>query len=167
MKYIDIVFQSVQENRDTKPELEFVEVENAQGASVGVGRWIERGDGYTVLRLFEDVVNSMTDLDTKEPFWTDHCTHGHDCYVDSFIYTGQAVVEKIDIYVYPDDYYGHEICLRYGDGDNQYYSPTGFAAFLRASECTPMYAEALKIILDKGKLMLVRNVENPVNESAT
>jgi len=66
MKYIDIVFQPVQESRDHKPELEFVEVENAQGVSVGVGRWIERGDGFTVLRLFEDVTRSMTEGATAE-----------------------------------------------------------------------------------------------------
>lgn len=63
MKYIDIVFQSVQESRDHKPELEFVEVENAQGASIRVGHWVERSDGFTVLRLFEDVTQSMTEVD--------------------------------------------------------------------------------------------------------
>ena len=63
MKYIDIVF--IDENKGNRepspPKLEFVEVENAQGASVGVGRWIEREDGFTVLRLFEDATKSMTE----------------------------------------------------------------------------------------------------------
>jgi hypothetical protein len=29
----------------------FVEVENEEGASVGVGTWVERSDGYWVLRI--------------------------------------------------------------------------------------------------------------------
>lgn len=60
MKFIDIVFKDVEQPNDKSPKLEFVEVENAQGESVGVGRWIVRADGFTVLRLFEDVTKSMT-----------------------------------------------------------------------------------------------------------
>ncbi len=63
MKYIDIVF--IDENKGNRepspPKLEFVEVENAQGESVGVGRWIDREDGFTVLRLFDDATKAMTD----------------------------------------------------------------------------------------------------------
>ena len=47
---IDIVFQDVTVHGDS-PKLEFVEVENLDGASVGVGEWINREDGFTVLRL--------------------------------------------------------------------------------------------------------------------
>ncbi len=65
MKYIDIVFQDqnngIHGSLPMPPKLEFVEVENAQGASVGVGRWIEREDGFTVLRLFEDATKAMTE----------------------------------------------------------------------------------------------------------
>jgi hypothetical protein len=60
MKYIDIVFKD-QARPGHPPKLEFIEVENAQGASVGVGCWIERDDGYSVLRLFESVTKSMTE----------------------------------------------------------------------------------------------------------
>jgi len=60
MKYIDIVFDNTAFSREP-PKLEFIEVENAQGESVGVGRWIEREDGCTVLRLFEDATKSMTE----------------------------------------------------------------------------------------------------------
>lgn len=65
MKYLDIVFQQTQE-RGEKPELEFVEVENAQGHSIAVGRWLDRADGHTVLRLFEDATKSMTE-ESHEP----------------------------------------------------------------------------------------------------
>ncbi len=65
MKFVDIVFEDKNKGINSAlpmpPKLEFVEVENAQGASVGVGRWIDREDGYTVLRLFEDVTKSMTE----------------------------------------------------------------------------------------------------------
>lgn len=45
--YIDIVFDG-----PPGPEAgRFVEVENAQGASIRVGDWIERPDGYWVLRI--------------------------------------------------------------------------------------------------------------------
>lgn len=66
-KYIDIVFESVGKN-DHPPVLEFVEVENGEGASIAVGRWIEREDGYHVLRLFEDVTKSMTEPLYDVPF---------------------------------------------------------------------------------------------------
>lgn len=46
-KFIDVVF-------DGPPSAEsgrFVEVENAQGQSINIGQWVDRGDGYRVLRL--------------------------------------------------------------------------------------------------------------------
>lgn len=45
--YIDIVF-------DAPPGPEpgrFVEVEDASGAGISFGEWVERGDGYWVLRI--------------------------------------------------------------------------------------------------------------------
>lgn len=46
MSYIDIVF-------DDEPAEggAFVEVENEKGESIAVGQWIQRPDGYWVLRL--------------------------------------------------------------------------------------------------------------------
>ena len=71
MKFIDIVFKDISGSGEP-PHLEFVEVENAQGASIGAGRWIEREDGYTVLRFFEDVTKSMTGVSPHEPFRSNH-----------------------------------------------------------------------------------------------
>jgi hypothetical protein len=46
-EYIDIVF-----NGPPGPQApQFVEVENEQGASIRVGTWIDRDDGYWALRL--------------------------------------------------------------------------------------------------------------------
>ena len=61
MKFIDIVFAEEHIDSDSPPDLRFIEVENAQGASLCVGQWVEREDGYTVLRLFEDVTEFMTE----------------------------------------------------------------------------------------------------------
>lgn len=47
MSYFDIVF----DGPPSQPAPRFVEVENEQGASVKVGEWVERDDGYWVLRL--------------------------------------------------------------------------------------------------------------------
>jgi hypothetical protein len=47
MSYVDIVF-------DGPPGPEpghFVEVENSEGASIRFGEWVQRSDGYWVLRL--------------------------------------------------------------------------------------------------------------------
>lgn len=72
MKFIDIVFEDknkgIHGTLPMPPALEFIEVENGEGASVGVGRWIEREDGFTVLRLFEDVVKSMCEPLYNVPF---------------------------------------------------------------------------------------------------
>lgn len=63
MSYVDIVFDgppSAQAGR-------FVEVENPQGESVKVGEWIERPDGYWVLRIPQDKTLEL-------PVFT--CAHG-------------------------------------------------------------------------------------------
>ena len=45
--YIDIVFDGPPGPVPGR----FVEVENDQGASIRVGEWIDRGDGYWALRI--------------------------------------------------------------------------------------------------------------------
>jgi len=47
MDYIDIVFDGPPEHEAGR----FVEVEDPQGQSVGVGEWVHRDDGFWVLRL--------------------------------------------------------------------------------------------------------------------
>lgn len=46
-KYIDIVFDGPPAHESGR----FIEVENAAGASIRVGEWVEREDGYWVLRI--------------------------------------------------------------------------------------------------------------------
>ena len=46
-KYVDIVFSGPPSHEAGR----FVEVENAKGESIKFGEWIERDDGYWVLRI--------------------------------------------------------------------------------------------------------------------
>ena len=48
MDYIDIVFDGPPAHESGR----FVEVEDPTGASISVGQWLQRPDGYHVLRLF-------------------------------------------------------------------------------------------------------------------
>jgi hypothetical protein len=48
MTHIDIVFAKT---TDPNPDFRFVEVEDANGAPVDVGNWLQRADGYWVLRV--------------------------------------------------------------------------------------------------------------------
>lgn len=50
-KYIDIVFDSA----PSPPAPRFVEVEDDQSNSISLGKWIERDDGFWVLRITLDV----------------------------------------------------------------------------------------------------------------
>lgn len=59
MTYIDIVFSGPPSEPAT-----FVEVENPAGQSIRVGEWLQRPDGYWVLRIPSPVAPSeSTDLD--------------------------------------------------------------------------------------------------------
>ena len=96
-------------------------------------------------------------------FWTDHCQHGPACYVDSFIYYERTATgehkSKIDIYIFADSYYGHEICLRYGEQASDYLSPTGLAVFIRSAGhgSAGLYSKALEVLLRRGKIKWERN----------
>lgn len=52
MKYVDIVFDGPP-SHDTG---RFVEVEDDSGRSIKFGEWVERSDGYWVLRLDESLL---------------------------------------------------------------------------------------------------------------
>lgn len=48
-QYVDLVFNALPTGPDA--EAEFIEVENDQGKSINFGEWLDRDDGYTVLRI--------------------------------------------------------------------------------------------------------------------
>jgi len=100
------------------------------------------------------------------PYWVDHCEHEEGSYVASFIYRERSTtgehVSKVDIYIFSNRYYGHEVCLRYGPCGPDYLSPTGLTAFIRSAthDSAGLYAKALDILMQHGKIKWERN-ENP------
>lgn len=59
-EYVDIVFDGPPSN----PAPRFVEVENPDGSGVNLGEWVERDDGYWVLRI--------TDVDALKHFFINY-----------------------------------------------------------------------------------------------
>lgn len=57
VEHLDIVFKAPPGPGE---ECVFVEVENDQGRSVSIGEWVERPDGYHVLRLTPESINAVT-----------------------------------------------------------------------------------------------------------
>ena len=53
------------------------------------------------------------------PYWRDACRHPEGSYLFSFT----AADDLHDVYCFPSATWGCEFCLRYGDGDSDYYSP--------------------------------------------
>ena len=53
MNYIDVVFDGPPGHESGR----FVEVENSEGISIRIGEWIQRPDGYWVLRIQRDALN--------------------------------------------------------------------------------------------------------------
>lgn len=88
------------------------------------------------------------------PVWHDGCKHGKKCYIASFSVIerrqGQTVEDKYDLYLFESDTIGQEACLRYGDQDPEYYSPTNVVqVFLTPHE---PYVTAAKVLLGRGRI---------------
>ena len=56
-KHTDIVFNT---GRDYPEDLVFIEVENDQGESIRFGEWVDRSDGYRVLRIQNSEITGQT-----------------------------------------------------------------------------------------------------------
>lgn len=69
-KYVDIVFDGPPSHESGR----FIETENDIGHSIGIGEWVQRLDGYWVLRIWQDMHYHVTkigdDFDT-----CDRCGH--------------------------------------------------------------------------------------------
>lgn len=57
-EYIDIIFDGPPSHQSGR----FVEVEDESGASVKVGEWIERDDGFWALRIPRNKINSESNV---------------------------------------------------------------------------------------------------------
>lgn len=83
----------------------------------------------------------------------DHCGHGIESYVGSFLYEDRYY----DIYVYNDPPYGDVICLRHGNEPHQHTSSFGLMHFAKRAHLFPLYGKALEVIEEKGKVFYRKN----------
>jgi hypothetical protein len=60
----------------------------------------------------------------RGPVWPDQCGHGPSTYIGSILVqeTHQSERHPVDVYVF-DSYELQEVCVRYGDRDDEYLSP--------------------------------------------
>ncbi len=67
MSYVDIVFDGPPSHESGR----FIEVENEGGASISFGEWVERDDGYWVLRIPDSTLLSaeVTKWQEMAEFW--------------------------------------------------------------------------------------------------
>jgi len=95
---------------------------------------------------------------TTTPFHQDCCEHPEGSYICSFIsHVGVREEFKVDIYIYPHDFFGAEVCLRVGSEPSEYYSPTSVAAFLQtAGRGMSIYRDAIEALLQLGYFAFVR-----------
>lgn len=89
------------------------------------------------------------------PVWTDHCEHGKEFYVCSFevFKHGAKEPDKYDLYVFPQKFFGEEVCIRYSNQPECYCSPGGVGQFLLRSAIhfNDEYSVAAKILSELGR----------------
>lgn len=91
------------------------------------------------------------------PHWQDGCKHGKDCYVCTFttIVRISSPVRYFDLYLFAESWYGVEVCIRYGDQDNEYISPGGLLQFIRTAGSVghrmAEYDMAARILAEYGR----------------
>lgn len=102
----------------------------------------------------------MSDLFvTNTPHFNNGCNHSQHEYVGTIeFFTEEHEIKFIDVYVFKG-VLGDEVCIRYGNKDPEYYSPTDLFTFLSVAcgNCLIReYKEALTVLRAKGKLSFVR-----------
>lgn len=89
MRCIDIVFDGPPSHTTGR----FVEVENADGASINFGEWVHRDDGYWVLRI-PDHDTTNTNLEKEIKALKDHIAHHYTGAATGYIKELEANVAK-------------------------------------------------------------------------
>lgn len=93
------------------------------------------------------------------PVWPDECGHGPDFYIASFIvarimhHTKTVYHETFDLYLFPQEHFGTEVCLRFGEKPYQYASPGSLHDFMGRrylSILSDEYRRAIDIISELG-----------------
>ena len=93
------------------------------------------------------------------PLFTDRCGHGG--YVASFEVaeyaiehlTNPQIAYQFDLYIWDEN----RACIRFGEGDSEYYSPVNIINVFLHGHMDRMYARATDIIRSKGKVVWVKN----------
>lgn len=84
------------------------------------------------------------------PYWKNECNHPEGTYVASF--TSRYGSEN-DLYVYPGEYGGDHVCIRYGDDGPDYHSVTTLRVLiLGAAAGHEVYEDAVNILMSNGTL---------------
>ena len=94
------------------------------------------------------------------PEYTDCCEHPDGSYLGSIRQGPKNNDEWLDVYVYEDSTLGQSVCIRYGENDQDYYSPGNVlyiaACIVRDHLSIEAYALALHLLLKKGKILFVK-----------
>jgi hypothetical protein len=84
-----------------------------------------------------------------KPHWPNHCLHKEDTFVGTFTTTKG---NPIDIWMFYDPYDGPELCLRFGEEDNEYYSPGSVRQLYQSASqwLGSIYHESAKFLTAHG-----------------
>lgn len=68
----------------------------------------------------------------ETPRFVDACGHGIDTFIGTFkVFGGEDSIKYYDLYVFPSDLHGMEVCIRYGNEGYEYISPGSIMEFCR------------------------------------
>lgn len=97
------------------------------------------------------------------PVFTDGCQHEPGSYVCSFVIEPHRMGQPrqfYDLYVFANNYYGLEVCIRTGNEAHEYISPGGLLEFMRSAGAhgiaLPEYGRAAEIIRNFYKVDITR-----------
>jgi hypothetical protein len=94
---------------------------------------------------------------SNTPKFIDGCNHKKDEYVGSFSYFSSLEKKEIwyDVYAYESDIFGQEFCIRYGNIDREYISPTSLVNII-SSNFEP-YKVVVEFLSRKGYIIFRKN----------
>lgn len=99
------------------------------------------------------------------PIWINHCNHPIDSYVGSFQQVETQEIVQYDLYLYRAKYEGRgqHVCIRFGDGPEEYWSPYDVLSVLSAK--LPSYEGAAEVLKQLGTFEWKRKEEGREQES--
>ncbi len=106
------------------------------------------------------------------PKWKDGCEHGAEHYICTFtVMDSSRGLNAYDLYLFPEHFFGTEVCIRYGDEPSQYISPGGLGQFLYTSGVnwkeSPVYTQASQILREFGCFNWQPRIERKDNHGSS